>query len=227
MNNEYLKKVITALAQPLPYKWKVQSFTKDKTKALCVAYIDARDVNDRLNEVCEYGYHTEHYVLGSDIYCKIGLIMPDGSVIWRSDVGESNNATEKSKTAASDSFKRAAVQFGVGRFLYDLDTVFLKAKEDGKFTNVVDDNGNKIWDITAHINNMRQKNTNAPKTLPEKKAPTPSKKPEPKELDWLNPDTPNWNYSVKRLKEGVTIETIKKNFRLSKENETKLTNEAK
>src|SRR5690606_14153076 len=60
----------------------------------------------------------------------------------------------------------------------------------------------------------------------------PSKKPEPKsdpekwELDWLNPGTDNWNYAIKRIKETrgsqspVTVETIQKSFRLSKENLT-------
>lgn len=50
-----------------------------------------------------------------------------------------------------------------------------------------------------------------------------------KELEWLNPGTPNWEYSVRRLREGVSggIETIKKSFRISKVNEEKLLNEAK
>lgn len=219
----YLQDTINKLSEPLTYKWKVQSFTKDKTKAICVAYIDARDVTKRLNEVCEHGWHRDHFILGDTVYCRLGIVMPEGNIIWRADAGESDNATEKSKTAASDSFKRAAVQFGVGLFLYDLDHVTLKAKEDGKYTNPVDDNGNKIWDLTAHINGLKKKPA-AAKPKPEK----------PKsELDWLNPGTDNWNYAIKRIKETkgtdspVTIETIQKSFRLSKENEEKLTNESK
>lgn len=56
--------------------------------------------------------------------------------------------------------------------------------------------------------------------------PTPAK-PASKELEWLNPGTPNWTYTVQRLKEGVPLETIQKTFRISKENITKLQNEAK
>lgn len=60
----------------------------------------------------------------------------------------------------------------------------------------------------------------APKPVAAKPAPKPTAS--KKELDWLNPGTPNWEYAKKRVSEGVTIETIKKTFRLSKENEDKL-----
>lgn len=75
--------------------------------------------------------------------------------------------------------------------------------------------------------NTGETKTKAPKAETPKKPEAPTS---PKtELDWLNPGTPNWNHSVKRMKEdkSVTIETIKKHFRLSKENEDKLINESK
>jgi len=62
-------------------------------------------------------------------------------------------------TKKSDAFKRAAVNFGVGRFLYDLDIVDLDAGSkdfNGKqYPFPADKNGNKIWDITEHINKMQ------------------------------------------------------------------------
>lgn len=62
----------------------------------------------------------------------------------------------------------------------------------------------------------------------EKTPTTPAKKLAPsKELEWLNPGTPNWSYSAKRIREGVTIETIKKSFRISKTNEDLLIKESK
>lgn len=222
-NTEYLKHIITELSKPIEYKWKLQSYTKDKSKAMCVAYIDARMVTQRLNEVCVHGYHREHFSIGNDVYCRIGLIMPDGTVIWRSDAGESENDTERAKTAASDSFKRAAKEFGLGLFLYELDTVKLPTKQNGNYYDVVDDNGNKIWDLTKHINNLKKAGTNVAPTTPKKTTPKPPKK----ELDSLEPGTPNWEYSLKRLREGVTIETIEKALRLSKENKAKLLSESK
>ena len=43
---------LKALTKKLPYKWKIQSFNKDKTKASCVAYIDSRDAQNLLDDVC-------------------------------------------------------------------------------------------------------------------------------------------------------------------------------
>lgn len=216
---EYLTNLIAKLSQPLPYKWKVQSFTKDKSKAICVAYIDARDVISRLNEVCEYGWHRDHFALGNDVYCRLGVTMPDGTIIWRSDAGDSDNETERAKTAASDSFKRAAVQFGVGLFLYDLDIVTLPAKANGNYTDVVDSTGKKIWDLTAHINGMKN-------TPPSPKKPKNEKKEEPKKEE-LTPSHKNWAYTVKRVADGVEIKQIEAVFRISEENKKKLQDEAK
>src|SRR3546814_6731225 len=45
----------TALSKPFPpsaVSWRSQSLTKDGTKALALAYIDARDVMRRLDDVC-------------------------------------------------------------------------------------------------------------------------------------------------------------------------------
>ena len=222
-NKEYLKKVITSLSQPLEYKWKLQSYTKDKSKAMCVAYIDARMVINRLNEVCEYGWHRDHFNIGDDTYCKLGVVMPDGSVIWRSDVGESENTTERAKTSASDSFKRAAVQYGLGLFLYDLDIVKLPTKQQGtsSYYDVVDDKGNKVWDLTAHINGLKNKVKTPPKKT-EPKAPASPKRPEE-----LTPTHKSWEYVKGRIAAGVTIETIQKSFSLSEENIKLLKDEKK
>lgn len=54
-----------------------------------------------------------------------------------------------------------------------------------------------------------------------------NKKTVEKKLPWLNPtDTKNWDYTVKRVSEGVPVETIEGVFRLSKENRELLIKEA-
>jgi hypothetical protein len=125
-----------------------------------------------LDKHCAYGWHTEVKELAGFIFYGIGinvpLVPPTGEeedfemtlhTIWRWDTGariENNPADnmyeQAGKSAASDAFKRAAVQWGVGRFLYDLDTVTLPC--DGY--NVVDDRGQKVWDLTTHINNKKK-----------------------------------------------------------------------
>lgn len=171
MNDEYLKKILLALSEPMQYKWRVQSFSKNKPQATCVAYIDARDAMQRLDDVCVHGWHRRHVEIKGHIYCEVGIVMPDGSVLWRMDCGTESN-TEAEKGESSDSFKRACVNFGVGRFLYDLDIVYLLAdakKEGGNYPSVVDSNGKKVWDLTKHINGMNGmsgNNNQQPKVTP-------------------------------------------------------------
>ncbi len=43
---------IKDLQKLLPYKWRVQSFSKNKASAACVAYVDSRDVQNLLDNVC-------------------------------------------------------------------------------------------------------------------------------------------------------------------------------
>lgn len=168
MNNEYLKAILASLSAPIPYKWRVQSFSKFKPQATCVAYIDARDAMQRLDDVCVYGWQRRHVEIKGHIYCEVGIVMPDGSALWRMDCGTESN-TEAEKGESSDSFKRACVNFGVGRFLYDLDIVYLPAdikKEKDNYPSVIDESGKKVWDLTKHINGMNRKNNQQPKVMP-------------------------------------------------------------
>lgn len=158
-----MKQLIDKLKQPIPYQWRVQSRNKDKTKAMCSAYIDARDVMRVLDEVCEYGWEVQYKEIGGFIFAGIGInvMQNDGTdsyltTIYRWDCGQrvEDNPQDQmydqaGKSAASDAFKRAAVMWGIGRFLYDLSMVTLPCDQHGY---VVDKNGNRVWDLTAHIN---------------------------------------------------------------------------
>ena len=144
-----------ALRKPMPYQWRVQSKTKTG-KVMCSAYIDARDVMNALDEVCSWEVRfeeTEQFV------CATITIHSSDGVFRRSDYGnrvvndtQDQMYEQAMKSAASDAFKRAAVMWGVGRFVYDIDMVFLPCDNYG---NAVDNAGNKIYDLTKHINGMR------------------------------------------------------------------------
>jgi hypothetical protein len=152
-DKQYLALILPKLKEKMPYKWRVQSFSKYKPEATCVAYIDARDVMDRLDEVCSYGWHRNHEELKGRIYAGVGIILPSSRVMWRWDCG-TESSTEAEKGESSDSFKRAAVNVGVGRFLYDLKITKLpanKKKVQGEYPHVVDNNGKQVWDLTKHI----------------------------------------------------------------------------
>ena len=90
--------------------------------ALC--YIDARLVCDRLDDVLGVAGWEDTYQLLPDgsVQCRLSLRL-DGRVVTREDVGspsEQPDAGDRLKAAFSDALKRAAVKFGVGRYLYRL-----------------------------------------------------------------------------------------------------------
>lgn len=94
-----------------------------------IPFAGARAYMDRLDEVVgPSGWSTSYEVLDQTncaVECKLTLYF-DGQAVTKSDVGYPNSARdaddaekEPLKAAYSDAFKRAAVQWGVGRFLYD------------------------------------------------------------------------------------------------------------
>lgn len=153
MNLEDLKKEI-------PFKWRVQSTNQYGAK--CVAYIDARDVQDILDKVCgQDGWQTKYTEHKGNLFCSIGIsqyLDTDGNItefptVWKEDCGTESNV-EKQKGEASDAFKRAGVMWGIGRFLYSKKIITIKeVKQNGQRFEPTE-NGKKIWDITEYCNRM-------------------------------------------------------------------------
>ena len=146
---------LQALKRNIPYQWRVQSFSKNYPTAQCVAYIDARDVMDILDEVVgQENWQCDYKEVKGNMYSGIGIYL-NGQWIWKWDCGTESN-TEAEKGEASDSFKRSAVKWGVGRFLYDMPIQYLKTdkkKEGNNFPNLIDESGQKIRDLTEYLNN--------------------------------------------------------------------------
>lgn len=145
------------LKKEIPSKWRVQSFSKYKPSASCVAYIDARDVMGLLDEVCGgENWQSDFKDVAGQIYGGIG-IKTNNEWVWKWDTGAESNI-EKEKGEASDAFKRAAVKWGVGRFLYDMRIHHVKANEvktKDNFPYVIDNSGNRVWDLTEYINKLK------------------------------------------------------------------------
>jgi hypothetical protein len=119
-------KNLEELKKELPYKWRVQSIKHGK--ATCVAYIDARDCMDLLDEVVGIGnWRKSYYSANGLLFCR-AEIFNGKEWVWQDDTGSESNV-EKDKGHASDSFKRACVGFGIGRFLYRLPMQYLKTKK--------------------------------------------------------------------------------------------------
>lgn len=150
-----IREIVQALREPIPYQWRVQSKTKTG-KLMCSPYVDARDVMNRLDEVCVWEVRYAHV---ADTIMATITIHTDNETFERADFGqriETNTQDQMYdqaiKSASSDAFKRAAVAWGVGRFLYDMDMVWIDGDQNGR---PVDGQGNPIRDLTKHINTMQ------------------------------------------------------------------------
>lgn len=110
--------------------------TRDgKPWAKVLAYIDNRAVMGRLDEVCgPAGWQNEYRPApndpdGKSLLCGIGVEVETGKWVWKWD-GANNTDIEGVKGGASDSMKRAAVHWGIGRYLYSLSDTWANCTEE-------------------------------------------------------------------------------------------------
>lgn len=137
------------LAEPFPVdavSWRVGTTTQAKDKGMALAYIDARDVMERLDHVCGPDWQDKYQAMPDGSYCCSIGIKIDGEWRWRSDgalmLTESDKIDAKEmaqKGSYSDAFKRAAVKWGIGRYLYNLDSPWVKIEARGKSFVIADE----------------------------------------------------------------------------------------
>ena len=113
------------LAEPFSsqeIRWKAQVVRGNR--ALAVAYVDARAVEDRLDAVFGVdGWQDAYHLLpNGNVVCKLRVKIGN-DWIEKSDVGSQSDQPDegdRTKSAFSDALKRAAVKLGIGRYLYRL-----------------------------------------------------------------------------------------------------------
>jgi hypothetical protein len=140
MHKEEWAALHDGLKEPFPadqIHWRVGATTKDKKKGMALAYLDARDVMDRLDAVVG----PQNW---SDTYCEVNgvtvctisirLDWEYGPGVSKSD-GAGATDVEGEKGALSDAFKRCAVKFGVGRYLYRLPSKWAELNDRGYIIN--------------------------------------------------------------------------------------------
>ena len=111
-------------------------------------YKDARCDMAILDETVDAeNWEREHYECKGNLFCKVGIntnYAKEGSHpnwVYKSDCGTESN-TEKEKGEASDSFKRACVNWGIGRELYTAPFIWVSAKDkDGNPNYKLNDKG--------------------------------------------------------------------------------------
>jgi hypothetical protein len=130
--------LFTALCEPFPIEeisWRVGPTNErrvkpgEKVRGQPLCYVNARTVMDRLDSVCGFdGWQCSYSAGGgASIVCNIGIRVA-GEWVWKAD-GAGASDTEPEKGMLSDAFKRAAVRWGVGRYLYEIDAPWIDLDE--------------------------------------------------------------------------------------------------
>jgi hypothetical protein len=151
-NQEEIIKQLRAPFNSSRIEWRLQS-SGDKQDgsiwAKCLCYIDNRAAMERLDEVYGMNWsHSEEFKqIGTQAVCTVTITIESkmestdtGPVClfpYRSVTGscsvEANGDIDPFKSAASGAMKRAVVNLGVGRYLYDLPEAWAIIDPNGKY----------------------------------------------------------------------------------------------
>lgn len=120
-----VRSITAALSDPFdPREIKFKPQMVKNNRALAIAYVDVRLVEDRLDEVLGVENWQDDYEILADgsVACRLRVFL-GGQWVTKMDVGspsEQPDQGDRLKAAFSDALKRAAVKFGIGRYLYRL-----------------------------------------------------------------------------------------------------------
>lgn len=135
---------------PKDIEWRVQRTVKTKkgdVKAVVLAYVTNRAIMNRLDEVFGLGGWKNEFKewRTNGILCGISVKIGDEWITkWD---GADQTAIEATKGGFSGSMKRAAVQLGIGRYLYNLTENWVEVKEKGEhfLKAKIKENGKDVW----------------------------------------------------------------------------------
>lgn len=109
--------------------WRVQqaNITRNgQPWAIIIPYVDSRAVQDRLDKVVgEDSWRAEFRHVNGGVMCDLSIFTTKNGWVTKSD-GSDNTEIEAFKGGISKSLVRAAVMWGIGRYLYDLPITFAK-----------------------------------------------------------------------------------------------------
>lgn len=141
---------ISGLSKPLDtsqIEFRIQSISKNGW-ATILAYKNARVDMERLDDVCgPENWQRKHEGINGHLQCAVGIYFEDKGWVFKQDVGAPSNQ-DATKGEASDSFKRACFNWGIGRELYEFPRVMVQLKPT-EFT--VDGNkGRQTYDLRLY-----------------------------------------------------------------------------
>ena len=121
--------------EPEQVRWRVQGKAAPNSRAQVLAYLDARDVQDRLDSVV--GAENWSFTWTPVVTNEKALLVAKGTLaiyaVDKEDVGDASN-WEGNKGTVSDALKRAGVMWGIGRYLYNLPDVWITLDAAGNMS---------------------------------------------------------------------------------------------
>jgi hypothetical protein len=147
------KEFLSALSKPFPISEvsiRMGAKSKDGESASVFIYVEVPTIENRLDEACaqfDADWETSKQIISTtekSVVVKCALTISQGDKrVTREDFGEETvskeGATEIFKSASSDSFKRAARAFGVGRYLQSAPYFIAKLNDKGRFAKKEED----------------------------------------------------------------------------------------
>lgn len=135
---------------PEDIEWRLQVTVKDKMVGIAIPYVTNRAIQSRLDEVVgPENWHNEFRPWHSTgkkeaQICGISIYFENRGWITKWD-GAEDSDIEPIKGGLSDSMKRAAVQWGVGRILYSMDdTIWVSIEPRGQSYAIKDSERPKL-----------------------------------------------------------------------------------
>lgn len=123
---------LSAPFNPTEISWRVGSTNKAKDKGMALAYLDARSIMERLDSVVGPENWQARYPFPG--CCEVGIKVGN-EWVWKAN-GAGQTDIEGEKGQYSGAFKRAAVLWGIGRYLYDLPSPWVELDQYKRITDV-------------------------------------------------------------------------------------------
>ncbi len=123
-------------------EWRVSATTRDKDKGLAVPYVTNRAIQNRLDDTVGIDGWSNEFVPWKDgkaQLCGISIYFAQQKQWLTKWDGADDSDIESVKGGLSDSMKRAAVEWGIGRYLYGMTQVWVRIEQRGKGFVIVND----------------------------------------------------------------------------------------
>lgn len=132
---EELRAALSAPFQSADIEWRISATNSAKTSGLAVPYVTNRAIQTRLDSTVGIdGWHNDFVPWKGESaqLCGISIYFPSQEAWITKWDGADDSDIESVKGGLSDSMKRAAVEWGIGRYLYGMTQKWVSIEQRGK-----------------------------------------------------------------------------------------------